>query len=388
MRIALFGLTAVVLTCAGSAAQEVKKKDDKSPNMGSATKEVTEIAGKNLDAWIKEISHKDPSRRALAMRMVMGFGPQKAQKAAPAIYDELKKHKLATPIDVSVRIDGCIALSTILTGVNDPDPKLLVDAVKIIGRFCKDEQVIVKTRAAQSLARFGTKGHESVIDVVAVAQELSGWEARQAGLQCLIVLTKYDPEPSETVLRAFYKGLHDNSMQVKITSAQSLAQFREIRSTHLEYPRLIRNLSDATKDIEPQVQIWAHLALMTVKLDPKKPAAGPEHLSAIAKHLKHPDPIVKVLAANALGQIGKLAHPEWPRVAAALTDPDLDVVLACIIALTQMEAVEAVPALEGLSDSPTMHAHIRQAARHAVEVIKYGKRPVTPTTPTPVNGTK
>jgi HEAT repeat protein len=136
------------------------------------------------------------------------------------------------------------------------------------------------------------------------------------------------------------------------------------------------------------VQIWAHLALMTVKLDPKKPAAGPEHLSAISKHLKHPDPIVRVLAANALGQVGKWAHSEWLKVAAALDDHDLDVVLACILALTQMEAVEAVPALEGLSESPSMHAQIKQAARRAIELIKYGKRTVTPPTPTTVPGAK
>jgi hypothetical protein len=379
MRVILFGLATLVLVCAGSAGQEAKKKEEKPPDMGSATKEVTEIAGKDLDGWIKEIAHKDPSRRALAMRMVMGFGPQKAQKAVPMIYKELKKHTLSTPIDMSVRIDGCIALSTILTGIKDPDAKQVEDAVTIIGRFCKDEQVIVKARAAQSLARFGTAGHASVNDVVLVAEEKSGWEARQSGLLCLIVLTRNDPEPSDRVLRAFFKGLQDNSMQVKITSAQSLAQFREIRPSHAEYPRLVRNLDAATKDSEAQVQIWAHLALMTVQLDPKKLAVGPEHLVAIARHLKHTDPIVRVLAANALGQVGKLAHPEWLSVVGRLSDADLDVVMACIVALSHMEAIEAVPMLESLSENPKMPAPIQQAARHAIEHLKYGKRTVTPT---------
>jgi HEAT repeat protein len=177
-------------------------------------------------------------------------------------------------------------------------------------------------------------------------------------------------------------------MQVRITSAQCLAQFGELRFNHPEYPRLIKNLHDATKDSEAQVQIWAHLALMTVKFDPKKPAVSPEHLTAISKFLTHHDPSVRILAANALGQVGKLAHPEWPRLAAVLTDRDLDMVLASIIALTHIEAVEAVPALESLSESPGMHAQIKQAARHAVEVLKYGKRTLTPATATPEAGTK
>jgi hypothetical protein len=378
MRIALFGLTTLALVCAAGAGQEAKKKDEKPPEMGSVTKEVTEVAGKDLDQWIKEIAAKDPSKRALAMRMVTRFGPKKAQMAVPAIYKELKKHKHPVPIDMGVRIDGCIALSTILTGVKDPDLKQVADAVAIIGAFCKDDQVLVKARAAQSLARFGsmarygTKGLESVNDLVAVALEPSGWEARQAGLQCLIELTRLDPDPADSVLRAFYKGLKDNAMQVRITSAQLLPQFQEIRPNHIKYPQLIYNLEYAAKDVEPQVQIWAHMALMKIKLDPKKPAVSPEHLAPITKLLKNRDPIVKMLALQCLAQIGELAHSEWQRVVPLL--------VACIGTLSCLEAVEAVPVLEELSEDPLVSVAVKQAARNAIEVLKYGnKRRVTPT---------
>src|SRR4051794_2004793 len=100
MRLALFTVTTAVLVGAVGIGQEAKKSDDKPPDMGSVTKEVTEISGKDLKAWIKEIEVKDPSRRALAMRMVMGFGPQKAQLAVPAIIKELEKHKRFEPIDM------------------------------------------------------------------------------------------------------------------------------------------------------------------------------------------------------------------------------------------------------------------------------------------------
>lgn len=385
MRLATFTLTVSVLLCTASAAQPIKKKDDKPPDTGSL-KETTEVGGKTLNKWIEEISAKDPSKRATAMRMVLAFGPEKSQQAVPAILKELGKHRpLTAPIDMSVRLDGAMALGTILSSAKEPDQKDIAEAVRILKIFCHDEQVLVKARAVQALAALARLGpnpeiHKALNDVIAIAQNPDTWEARQAGLQCLVVLTVQDKEPPpESVRVAFYKGLKDNSMLVRITAAQSLAQFNQFKVGTPEYVRLVFNLENATKDPEPAVQIWAHLALMTIKMDPKKPAVGPQHLTPINKMLEHPDSSIRLLAAQSLGQIGILAQAAAPKLIATLSDADRAIVMACIMALARMEALSAVPALERLSEDPKMDVELQQAARNAIELIKYGKK-ATPAT--------
>src|SRR5262249_18727423 len=148
-------------------------------------------AGKKLDYWIKEISSKDPSKRENAMRAVVGFGPAKAQQAVPAILAELKKHTAKQPIDLSVRASAAAALGTILSA-KDADPKHIKDAVTILRRLCRDEQVVVRIRAVQSLARLGPEAASAIPDVIAVAQDQDTWDAREAGLKTLTVLCQAD----------------------------------------------------------------------------------------------------------------------------------------------------------------------------------------------------
>jgi HEAT repeat protein len=385
MRLAIFTFTVSILLCTASATQPTKKKDDKPPDTGSL-KETTKVGGKTLKEWIEEISAKDPSKRAMAMRTVLAFGPEKAQQAVPAILKELGKHRpLTAPIDMSVRLDGAMALGTILSSAKEPDQKDIAEAVRILKIFCHDEQVLVKARAVQALAALARLGpnpeiHKALNDVIAIAQNLDTWEARQAGLQCLVVLTRQDPEPPpESVRVSFYRGLKDNSMLVRITAAQSLAQYTQFKVGTPGYQQLILNLENATKDAEPAVQIWSHLALMTIKIDPKKPAVGPQHLTPIAKMLEHTDSSIRLLAAQSLAQIGILAQAAAPKLIITLSDPDRSVILASVIALARMEALSAVPALERLSEDPKMDAELQQAARNAIELIKYGKKAIPAT---------
>jgi HEAT repeat protein len=115
---------------------------------------------------------------------------------------------------------------------------------------------------------------------------------------------------------------------------------------------------------------------MTIKMDPKKPAVGPQHLTPINKMLEHTDSSIRLLAAQSLGQIGILAQSAAPKLIATLNDADRNVILACIMALARMEALSAVPALERLSEDPKMDVELQQAARNAIELIKYGKKAI------------
>src|SRR5262245_53225516 len=128
----------------------------------SETKEIKEVGGRTFEQWMKDIGHKDPSRREVAIQTILAFGPEKAYEAAPALVGELRKH-LTNPIDTSLRVNITIALGAILGAktnsdpklVKPPDPKLLKEAITLLTRLLSDSQGIVRYRAAQALASIG-----------------------------------------------------------------------------------------------------------------------------------------------------------------------------------------------------------------------------------------
>jgi HEAT repeat protein len=382
MRFALFALAGSLVVCAAAAGQDTKKND--------APTEVKEVAGKTLEQWIKEIHGPDPSKREHAMRMVLGFGQAKSQRAVPAILDELKKHKPLEPIDLSVRIAGTIALGTILTYVEAdpkqsadikvPDAKEVKEAAAILKTFCNDEQVIVRTRAVQALARLGPILLTAQKEIIHVAEDKATWEARQAGLETLAivglvkekVLEKEKALPKE-ILGIFYKRIDEKiekSMQVRITAAKALAQFT-IPPSNAEHAFLLKKLKMVTEDPEPSVRIWGHLAMMTVKLKTElKKELDPEHLAAIAKMVAHNDPVIRIQAAQSLALCGPKAARVSDSLIAALDDPDTNVVASCIVALVHLEAKNAVPALEEVAKDSKRDESVKQAAVDACDAIR------------------
>src|SRR5437773_12183179 len=90
-------------------------------------KEVKEIAGRTFEQWVKDIAHKDPSRREVAIQTILGFGPERAYDAAPALLAELRRHAIS-PVDTSVRVNITIALGAILAAKTNSDPKLVKPA--------------------------------------------------------------------------------------------------------------------------------------------------------------------------------------------------------------------------------------------------------------------
>ena len=52
---------------------------------------TTQIGGKTMEQWIKEIGVPDPSKRENAIRSVLLFGPERAYEAVPAIIKELDR---------------------------------------------------------------------------------------------------------------------------------------------------------------------------------------------------------------------------------------------------------------------------------------------------------
>lgn len=370
MRCLLLALTATVLFVSAGFAQEAKSmKDDDSPGSMKKEPEINEVGGKPLDHWIKELSSRDPSKREAAMRNVILFGPDRAYQAMPTLLAELKKHSSSTPVDLTVRLNGAMALGVLLTGVKEPDPQHIREAVTVLRRFCRDDQAVVRLRAAQVLAQFGPEAMPALNEVVQVAQDRDTWEVRQAGVQAVAALTGPDRAPPPAALNVLYRALTDSAMQVRMSALRGIALVGP-KSDPTTQAAMIRYVEDRTaRDPEPTIRIWAHMSLMTVKQK-----ITTEHLTPIVKMLQHADADVRVQAAQALATVGPPASKSATQpLVSALSDPEPEVVGSSIIALARLEASEAVPALRRLAADPTRSETIQQAAKDAVEQLQKKK---------------
>jgi HEAT repeat protein len=356
MRYVLIVLLAAA-SMAPAAAQDVKKKDDKDEKK-EVTAPITEIAGKNLDQWIKEIGSKDPSRREAAMRTVLQFGPNKAYLAVPKLIEQLKTNTPTKPLDLSVKVSGTIALSTALAGVKEPDPKYMKDAVAIFRGFLKDTQAVVRMRALEALPRLGSsEARAAVPEVILLVADLDTWEVRRAAIRTLTALAA-DPQklPEQRVLDALYKRMHEkeSSHDVRLAVLGALAALgRPGELGPKQY--MIRELEFSAKDPDPMVQLYSHLALMTVKQ-----SITLDQLVHIAAMLKHPDMTVRVQAAQALALAGSMqsvadktvqaqvvqvltaarSKSVGPALLVALGDPEPEVINGALSAMASMKYLD------------------------------------------------
>jgi HEAT repeat protein len=369
MRLLLPAAAAALLLATTGLAQEAKKDKEKEKvppeRKDSLMKlpEINEIGGKTLEQWVKEMSARDPSKRDNAVRTVVMFGAERAYPLAmPVLLAELRKHSPSAPIDLSVRLSGCNALGAFLSSVKEPDPRHLREAVLILRKLCKDEQAMVRVRAAQALAAMGPNARSALAEVIGVAQDRDTWEARQAGVQAVAVLCALDPPPPAAALSAIYRALNDSSMQVRLAGVQALAMLGPL-SDPTTQGNMIRHLDTlASKDSEPSLQIWGHMGMMTIKR-----AAPTEHLAPIIKMLHHPDVGTRIQAAQALATVGPKANSAIPTLISSLSDPDPSVVGNSIIALARIEATGAVPALRRVAADKNSNEAVKLAANEAVE---------------------
>ena len=320
MRQVLFTFCALLFVCAVGTAQPGKKKDAP-PDDGKEKKqkEITQLGGKSVEGWTHDFESRDPSKREHAMRMVMSFPINQAKTAVGPLLEQLKKHNKPRPIDLSVRVSGCLALGTILGSINvkeasKTDLTHVDEAITLLRSFCKDTQVIVRTRAVQALGQLAGRYYEKVTptheEVMRVANDFDTWEARKAGLETLTILALIKasrnpkvPLPS-AVWTTYQSRLDDNSMEVRVTALKSLAQFSQppvaLATASTQENTILKHIERiAQKDEELTVRIWATLSFMTLahRLDV-------EHLKPIAVMLKHEDVGVRMQAAQALGLIG------------------------------------------------------------------------------------
>jgi HEAT repeats len=338
------------------------------------TKEITEIGGRTFEQWMKDISHKDPSRREVAVQTILGFGPEKAYEAAPTLVAELRKH-LTNPIDTSLRVNITIALGAILGAktnadpklVKPPDPKVLKEAITLLTKLLSDSQGIVRYRAAQALASIGQEARTAVEALLPLLREQYNFEVRQAGAMTLGKVAM-DPKngPSITAIIRLQALLTDPAYKVRQAACQALAMLGpppDPKDGTQKYLTLKALEPVAKKDAEPVVQIWAHVAIMFYTNKFADDNVGP-----IVEYLRTGDIIARIEAGQALSAAAPMAKSSVPALIGALGDPEASVGMVAILALGRMEAMQAIPALEKIAAD--VKSPLREPAKNAAEYLK------------------
>src|ERR1051325_3159003 len=305
MRYWFLSLAIVIFVVTASESQDKKKEPDKKKEIPGKEKdptptapEITEVQGRSFKEWRTDIHDKDPSKREEAMRQILLFGPEKAYDAVPEILAELKKHTALTPVDLSVRVNGTMALNTIFKYKKDPNPKHVKEAITIYRTFLKDNQLLLKIRTVQGLTYYGPACREALPEVVAMAstKDSQTWEARKEAVQVLGMLGFSDKGvPNVVVMGEVLKAVGDGSYQVRIAALNSIARLGQFAPPEQRAPILGRLYSVVDNDPDLHVIITAHLAIMTVE---KK--VTPKHLNPIINLAKHKDPAVRLLAVQSL----------------------------------------------------------------------------------------
>jgi hypothetical protein len=375
---ALPGLIALLLSAPAPAQEKGEKPKSRF---------VSDIAGKTADVWIAEIHSKDPSKRENAIRTILLFGPEQAQAAIPALIAELKKHTSTTPVDVSVRVNGSIALGEILGAAEAglaprPKAKEMTDAVTVLVRMLRDTQAIVKYRAAQALGKIGPPARVAVPDLLYALHDPATWETRQAAAFALGRVSS-DPKQgiSASVLTELFRAVKsDHAAQVRLAAIQALVYLgRPALPTHqkqldaaLEYV--------IVQDPEKSVKIWAHMAAMSLR-----DRVEPPRVAWIGKLTEDKELLVRIEAIQALGTIGPKAKSQVAHLIKGLDDPEKAVVGWSTWALARMgkDAKDAVPRLQALEKNKDNPEPLRQMARDAVQEIE-GRTPAKEDAKTPV----
>ena len=358
-------LTSLFASVSGEFASAQPKVD---PKKDPVLADTAKVGTKTLDSCIKEFAQKDVSRREGAIRFLILFPPETSAKAIPALLDELTKLSSVSG-DLSVRTSICTVLADIIH-VNDAkiDPLLLRRATLVLRRSLHDPQVVMRFRAAQTLAVIGPEAKSAIPDLLNLLTDQATWELRQAAAQALGMIA-HDKQtgPNVDVLRALYAELRDPAFQVRLASIQSLTYLGppNDKSGADSYLKSLKGIE--LNDTEVAMKIWARCAFAYAQQDFSAEMLGP-----IGKLMSDPDVIVRTQALQAMGSLGAKGQSTLRFIRPCLADADNTVKMTAIWAVGQMGAssMMAVEKLQMIIADPKEDNTTKAIAKQSLEKIQ------------------
>src|SRR5205807_9310773 len=88
------------------------KQNGQNSKLPSKTSHVTEIGGKTLDHWLKDLERRDPGVVENALRTIVLFG-ERARTAIPIVLAKVATSDRAHSLDVSIKVNVAIFLGII-----------------------------------------------------------------------------------------------------------------------------------------------------------------------------------------------------------------------------------------------------------------------------------
>jgi HEAT repeat protein len=282
MRIFIFAGLVVAILLAARAPAYGQTKD-------------SEINGKRLDQWLKDMQDKDASVVERAIQNIWQFGQGARDTAGPAII-------LATgSLDTSVRVNAAIAVGMI--GLNEKDMERGVNALI---RLLNDTQAIVRFQATMSLGRLGPAAKAAIPKLAKdTINDKTAWEIRKAAAYSIGSIAA-DPKlgPDSTAINALIGALRDPCAQVRLGAVAGLGVLAPAAKPQ-EQQAVQSGMKGVLNDRDKSVVIGAYMVLL--QLDK---ASAPQYVKQTAGFLKYPDMDVRINAAQALGSLGANAKGE------------------------------------------------------------------------------
>jgi HEAT repeat protein len=397
--------------------KEPAKESPKEPKYDF--KEPSEVAGKTFQEWMKLMKDDDPVRREEAMKYVTAFGPTKSHEALSEVIFQLNKHKTApSGVDLSVRVNGIMALSTIYKQMamakKEPPDKLHKEAFAIYKYYLKDGQVIMRVRTVQGLPSLGPIARDAIEEVIKLTRDPITWEVRKEALQTLTIIApdangvphpKVMPElrraaldrekgsayiVRQTALEALailsapkvppelFKALdEDRAVQVRLKVLDLLAKLEKNMDENDRKVALKKLNAHLSFEKDPILIIWTHGTVITLM---KKVTTA--HIYPVVNYVKDKDPAVRVQALTMIGLGGKDAKPFAvtevleelhkcvpPENGKKFEYPDLNVAVTAMKAAVQIHAFEAVPIVEKIENDKKAPEFLKVNAGKALDAF-------------------
>jgi HEAT repeat protein len=343
----------------------------------------TEVRGKDLEKWIKEIDSPDPFVREQALQAVLLFGPS-SRNALPAVTRQVKQLN-----DIGPLAHAIIDLAELVPLIPDPTPgspldPRVKDAVTALIGVMNSPEAVVRYRAATTLGYIGPVARAALPDLIKRVDDRMSWEIRKAVCFALGRVGRDEQGwPLPAALEALARGVEDRqSKGVRLEALQAVILLGPTQSgpTPILSSVLLKRLRE---EHDKPTQIWIRVAIM--RLNPTE--INDKNLNVIVKDIKSTDQELRLTAIQALALMGTAAKAKVMDLVEALsqaTDPATIRELCNALARMGQFAEKAIPSLATLTSNQddvikTSSMAALQAIQKAIEEAK--KPPVAPVKP-------
>ncbi len=285
----------------GSKAKTAPKGDGKKES--DTPKYVSEIDGKKLDYWVKQISYKlkvnhDASKREAALALIPLFDPEDSHKL---VDDVLLEAFLEDP-DHGVRMTAM----SVITAIGFADQAHIDRAINRMIALVRMNSIHTKMEALTGLQRCGPLAKKAIPDIVESAlHERTSWQLRKAAANTLMIIARASAAGESSDNLAITKliiSLNDQCEQVRKQVIDTLIVLGKP-----ENPATLTNLKNAfekrkkAKEESTTNKIWCCVGL--IRLNPKNATSKDTNVVEIKNYLASSTVAVRFEAIRAIGTL-------------------------------------------------------------------------------------